>query len=286
MRIENTITRLWRTLSADSRRGAVARRRAVAMGAMAAFMLALLAAIGFLWFVLLLLAAVAIVVNAVAGAMLLRRYLPHVRAPHVDVRAAGLRLGHSTARASGNARRVGLLLGGRVAVGAERTARELRAATATVGTATTRVRAASERRPEQATAAPNLQRDAVRANAAGSQLRRAGAYAEAAEEHRLALDLYRSLGDRRGEALTLNNLALALDRAGDPSGLELFEEAATILGELGEEEREGQVIANLALAFRRRGREEQSGEVLDVALGKLNPESREYRKLEELRRAS
>jgi hypothetical protein len=46
------------------------------------------------------------------------------------------------------------------------------------------------------------------------------------------------------------------------------------------------VIANLALAFRRRGSEERSAEVLELALEKLNPESQAYQKVEGLRRAS
>jgi hypothetical protein len=129
-------------------------------------------------------------------------------------------------------------------------------------------------------------REALRANTAGAQLRRDGAYPQAAEQHRAALAIFRELGDRRSEALTLNNLALALDRAGDHGALELFEEAAGILGELGEKQQEGEVIANLALAFRRRGSEERSAEVLELALEKLNPESQAYRKVEELRRAS
>jgi hypothetical protein len=129
-------------------------------------------------------------------------------------------------------------------------------------------------------------KEALRANAAGTQLRRDGAYADAAEQHRVALAIFRELGDRRSEALTLNNLALALDRTGDQGALDLFEEAAAILGELGENQQEGEVIANLALAFRRLGREEQSAEVLEIALGKLNPESQAYRKVEGLRRAS
>jgi tetratricopeptide (TPR) repeat protein len=135
---------------------------------------------------------------------------------------------------------------------------------------------------------PPIDRDkeALRANAAGTQLRRDGAYAEAAERHRVALAIFRELGDRRSEALTLNNLALALDRAGDQGALDLFEESAAMLGELGEAQQEGEVIANLALAFRRRGSEERSAEVLEIALGKLNPESSAYRKVEGLRRAS
>jgi tetratricopeptide (TPR) repeat protein len=277
MKMEQRITAAWHLLRDDSRRGAIARRRATAMGGMAIFMLALIAAIGFLWLVLLFLATLALAVNIVAGGMLLRRYLPQVAHHRGTFRSGAQQLGRFAVRAGGDARRAGLLVNSRLSGAADRAARELRAATANV-------RPPSAPWPMRSSG--DVQRDAVHANATGSQLRRAGAFAEAADQHRIALELYRSVGDRRAEALTLNNLALALDRTGDASALELFEEAATILGDLGEEEREGQVIANLALAFRRRGREEQSAEVLEVALGKLNENSQEYRKLEELRRAS
>jgi tetratricopeptide (TPR) repeat protein len=130
------------------------------------------------------------------------------------------------------------------------------------------------------------QREALRLNAAGTRLRRAGAYGDAAEQHRQALTLFHDLGDQHSEALTLNNLALALDHAGDETALQLFEEAATTLGLLGDEQHEGQVIANLALAFRRRGDTERSENALDTALGKLRPESDAYRKVQSLRRAS
>jgi tetratricopeptide (TPR) repeat protein len=146
---------------------------------------------------------------------------------------------------------------------------------------------ATSRVPGPSTPQPiDLQREALSVNAAGTRLRREGSYAEAAEQHRVALALFRDLGDRRSEALTLNNLALALDRTGDLAALQLFEEAATILGELGDEQHEGQVIANLAMAFRRRGHQEESAEVLELALEKLSPESSAYRQVEELRRAS
>jgi tetratricopeptide (TPR) repeat protein len=118
------------------------------------------------------------------------------------------------------------------------------------------------------------------------QLRRQGDFPNAAWQHRRALAIFRDVGDRRAEALTLNNLALVLEHARDPQALELFEESATILGELGDEQNEGQVIANLALAFRRRGQEQESAEALETALAKLEPESNAYRKAERLRRAS
>jgi tetratricopeptide (TPR) repeat protein len=98
----------------------------------------------------------------------------------------------------------------------------------------------------------------------------------------------RGAGDRRGEALTLNNLALALAHAGqDDAALARFEEALAILRELDDEQREGQVFANLGLMHGRRGRREQALGCLQVALDKLDPASHEYRRVEEqLRRAS
>jgi tetratricopeptide (TPR) repeat protein len=98
----------------------------------------------------------------------------------------------------------------------------------------------------------------------------------------------RAAGDRRGEALTLNNLALALAKTGhDDAALDHFEAALAILRELDDEQREGQVFANLGLMHGRRGRREQAVGCLQVALEKLDPDSSAYRRVEEqLRRAS
>ena len=146
--------------------------------------------------------------------------------------------------------------------------------------------ATSARDRARASVVVDQRRQGVRANTLGVQLRREGDFAAAAEQHQLALELFRGIGDRRAEALTVNTLALSLERTGDPRAIELFEEAATILGELGDEESEGQVIANLALALRRRGKEQESDEALEMALTKLEPQSNAYRKAERLRRAS
>lgn len=133
-----------------------------------------------------------------------------------------------------------------------------------------------------------LQREALRLNAAGTQLRRRRSYPEAAEQHRAALEILRGLGDQRSVALTLNNLALALSHDGDDAtAVALFEEAATILRQLGERQDEGRVIANLGLTHRRHGRREEANNVLGLALAKLAPASSAYHKVEaELRRAS
>jgi tetratricopeptide (TPR) repeat protein len=132
------------------------------------------------------------------------------------------------------------------------------------------------------------QQEALRLNATGTQLRRDGRPEEAVDHHRRALDILRSLDDRRTVALTQSNLALALSQSGDDEGaIGLFEEAAATLHDLGDEEHEAQIMANLGIAHRRQGRDEEANNVLELALSKLTPASSAYRAIEEqLRRAS
>lgn len=134
----------------------------------------------------------------------------------------------------------------------------------------------------------DLKREAIRLNATGTQQRRDGRYDAAVECHRQALEILRHLGDRRGVALTQSNLALALSHAGDDVwAVGLFEEAAATLRELGDEEHEAQIIANLGVTHRRHGRLEEGENVLELALSKLSPASSAYQAIEaELRRAS
>jgi tetratricopeptide (TPR) repeat protein len=131
-------------------------------------------------------------------------------------------------------------------------------------------------------------REAVRLNATGTQQRRSGRYDEAVEYHRRALEILRAIGDRRAVALTQSNLALALSHAGDDVwAVGLFEEAAATLHELGDEEHEARIMANLGATHRRHGRPEEGDNVLELALSKLSPASSAYQAIEaELRRAS
>jgi tetratricopeptide (TPR) repeat protein len=132
-------------------------------------------------------------------------------------------------------------------------------------------------------------REARRLNTLGAQLRREGAYDQAAEQHRAALAIVRELGDEHAEAMTLNNLALALVHTdgGVPAAIEGFEHALDLLRGLRDEVHEGQVIANIASVRRRQGRDEDADSLLNAALDKLPPESEAYRQIEEqLRRAS
>jgi tetratricopeptide (TPR) repeat protein len=307
MELADRIEALWQAFRADSPDGARARRRAAAMAAMGTSVAVFLALVGLLAVVLVVAAVVASLAMVVAAALLVRRYGARLGEARAVVRCAtdtsasiaasskpaAARLLGTVSRARASARERVATHAPQVRDGYSRaqaaTARQLATAATnahqhTRSAVTSLAASATEAWPKRSPVV--REREAVQANAAGVQLRREGSYPEAAEQHRVALALFRDLGDRRSEALTLNNLALALDRAGDATALELFEQAAAILSELGEEQHEGKVIANLGMAFRRRGREEQSAEVLDVALGKLDPESQEYRTVERLRRAS
>jgi len=134
----------------------------------------------------------------------------------------------------------------------------------------------------------DLQRQALRLNAEGTNHRRRGAYEEAIDLHSRALILLRDVDDPHALALTQNNLALALSHVGDdPNAISLFEQAAATLDELGDKENEGKIMANLALAHRRHGRTDESKTVLRLALTKLERDSSAYELVEaQLRRAS
>ncbi len=99
---------------------------------------------------------------------------------------------------------------------------------------------------------------------------------------------HRGEGDRRGEAPTLNSLALALDAAGETdAAVERFEEALAILRELDDEPHEGKVTANLGFTLLRHGDDDHARRLLESALEKLDPESRAAQQVvEQLRHAS
>lgn len=146
----------------------------------------------------------------------------------------------------------------------------------------------SEQRPVRSRDRYRLQKEALRLNTAGSDARRRGDPQRASELHLEALEAVRELGDRTAEALTLNNLALALGAAGDEdASIARFSEAHAVACELGAPKYEGLIAANLATAYRRRGYEQQAVQFLHVALEKLPPSSGAYHRVEEeLERAS
>jgi Tetratricopeptide repeat len=243
-----------------SRQGARLRRRVLAASALCIFFVGLAVTLGFGQLFLIGVSGLVAVGSVVGAVVVLRR--------------APVRISASRAQGGlGSMARLGRSLIGRGSSLARGSIRDLHGSVRKLG------------RPEVSTT--KRRRQALSLNAQGAHDRRSGRYEEAAEKHREALARLRELGDRPGEALTLNNLALALAHVDDEAALAHFAQALAILRELADEQHEGQVVANLALVHRRRGREEQATDCLRAALEKLDPHSREYRRVEEqLRRAS
>jgi hypothetical protein len=282
------INSFWELARQRSVDGEVLRRRVAAIGAIAVGLCGLLLAIGLGVVVLVFLAGIVVSVGVAALLTLwprLRTFggngIAYIRDRSRAIRgqlvplcrkvASVARMALVEARARSNT-----LARGATAL----SCRVVRSVAQTGGAATFRF--------AQRAALFDPKREAIRLNATGAQQRRSGRYNEAVEYHRQALEILRTLGDRRGVALTQSNLALALSHAGDDVwAVGLFEEAAATLGELGDEEHEARIMANLGITHRRHGRREEGDNVLELALSKLSPASSAYQAIEsELRRAS
>jgi tetratricopeptide (TPR) repeat protein len=288
MRTTEQINSLWTLAREQSAEGEILRRRVAAIGAIAVGFCGFLLAIGLGALVLMLLAAVVVSV----GAAVLVALWSRLRASGGDT-IAYVRDG---ARATCGRlvplwRRVRSAARPALVEACAHSRGLARAATASgsrFGRCVGRSARATAIRFAPRPAPLDTQREAIRLNATGTEHRRSGRYDEAVECHRLALELLRALGDRRGVALTQSNLALALSHAGnDDWAVGLLKEAAATLSELGDEEHEAQIMANLGVTHRRHGRREEGDNVLELALSKLSPASSAYQAIEsELRRAS
>jgi tetratricopeptide (TPR) repeat protein len=291
------IDTLWSLVRATSAEGRVARRRLGVGAALAVLISGLLTAVGLGLVVFALAVFVLLVVGGTAVVRTLRQHWQSARSQSRRIAAALRRwsriallkaateLARVRAVASSAVRwlrsrgpRLAVTSAQYVVTRAQPTFRHARE-----GVASLRERAEHAKRFALSTRVRPVDphREALRLNAAGSLQRRNGAYAEAAELHRRALELLGRVDARHAVALTQNNLALALSHLGDDSGaIALFEEAAATLRELGEEEHEGRIIANLALVHRRHGRSRVSDNVLQLALTKLTPASKAYEAVE------
>ena len=304
MSVDERINALWNVVRPDSIDARRKRQRLAAAVALTMLLSGLLTAVGLAVVVLVFAVLVAILVGVTALTRALPHYWPPLRSEARTIGAGIMRHLRGTAAqaqsvlklvrgvavsALASLRDRGPRLARRcadeVARARRRVATWTRATVRRLGEAVESMRSAPQRQPKEPI---DLYREAVRLNTAGTGERRSGHHTEAVGLHRRALEILLKLDDRRAVALTQNNLALALSHLGeDSNAVALFEEAAATLRELGEEEHEGRIIANLGLAHRRHGRHEESGNVLQLALTKLPPASTAYETvLAELRRAS
>jgi tetratricopeptide (TPR) repeat protein len=185
--------------------------------------------------------------------------------------AAAARLGAWSAARAGS--RVASSAGDLAATASKRTA-------AAGGAAVSAVESVQRRR----TAA----RAARRLNEQAAALRHEGKVEQAVEVGEQALQLARTVGDRRAEALTLNGIGLAQARAGDEvAALDSYETAVALLSELGDRHGAGLVLANLGALHKVQGHEDQAREAWVGALERLEPGSPEHeRTAQQLKLAS
>ncbi|MCS7179397.1 MAG: tetratricopeptide repeat protein [Anaerolineae bacterium] len=116
----------------------------------------------------------------------------------------------------------------------------------------------------------------------GSVYSRQGRWEEALEQYEQALETFRALGDRHGEAQTLTNLgSVYLQQGRWEEALEQYEQALEIFRALGDRHGEGQTLMNLGILHKRLGQEEKARALWREALGKLHPDSPEYRRVRE-----
>jgi tetratricopeptide (TPR) repeat protein len=265
------------------------RQRAAALGGVAVFFGGVLVAVGLAWVVL--------VLAVIAGsALALIAWTRRRGEISQAVRPGAERIGRQLGTAVRNAARTGVR---RVKALSARPAKQevpRRHDAATEPVAATELYGWPYAGSEDPVSAPirakarvdDERRRALRLNAHGAQLRRAGSPGQAVDLHLQALSVFEAIADPRAQAMTLNSLALALRAAGEPEqAVERFEESLTILREHEGEPNAGKVIANLGFTLLEQGAGDRGRELLSEALAKLPPESPAAQQVEaELRRAS
>ena len=101
----------------------------------------------------------------------------------------------------------------------------------------------------------------------------------AAAAHAEALRIYRRIGDRRGEALTIAQLSLTRAYDVPEEAVVLGEQAVAILREVGDRSGEGQWLAKLGALYHRAGRDDEAHRCWSQALARLDPAGPDHRRL-------
>jgi tetratricopeptide (TPR) repeat protein len=105
-------------------------------------------------------------------------------------------------------------------------------------------------------------------------------------EARGAVAALKENGDRHGEAMALNTLALALaQQQRYPDAVAALDEALQLLVEAGDRHREGAVLVNLGSLHREAGVVDEARSCWSKALERLDPDSPESEQTERLLRA-
>jgi tetratricopeptide (TPR) repeat protein len=105
-------------------------------------------------------------------------------------------------------------------------------------------------------------------NEAGVDLYRIAKYKEALPLYEQSLAIFREIGDKAGEGVTLNNIGQIYDARGDyPAALKYLKQSLAIYREIGDKEGEGTTLNNISQIYDARGDSATALTYLEQSLG-------------------
>ena len=119
----------------------------------------------------------------------------------------------------------------------------------------------------QAQTSQNSQAEATRLLRQGNQLYQASLYREAIQTWQLALEIYRTIKDRKGEATILNNLGTAYENFGQyQKAIDFYQQSLAITTQISDRKGEAMALSNLGGAYDSLGQYQKAIELYQQAL--------------------
>ena len=119
----------------------------------------------------------------------------------------------------------------------------------------------------QAQTSQNSQAEATRLLRQGNQLYQASLYKDAIQTWQLALEIYRTIKDRKGEATILNNLGTAYENFGQyQKAIDFYQQSLAITTQISDRKGEAMALSNLGGAYDSLGQYQKAIELYQQAL--------------------
>ena len=119
----------------------------------------------------------------------------------------------------------------------------------------------------QAQTSQNSQAEATRLLRQGNQLYQASLYRDAIQTWQLALEIYRTIKDRKGEATILNNLGTAYENFGQyQKAIDFYQQSLAITTQISDRKGEAMALSNLGGAYDSLGQYQKAIELYQQAL--------------------
>lgn len=105
-------------------------------------------------------------------------------------------------------------------------------------------------------------------NELGVTCKHRGEYTEALDYYEQSIPIYREIGDKQGEGVTLNNIALVMyyQQGDNEKALQYYEQSLAIRREIGDRGGEGAVLANIGVIYSDQDNDEKALQYLEESL--------------------